>query len=148
MENASKALIIAGAILLAILIISLGILIYNQAADITNSNSMSSLELTQFNSQFTQYNGNQRGSVVNSILNQVIASNSLEENKERPIQVVYKAGSSGTETTQISSGGTSITGTQTYSSGVTYEISCSYSTSGNNNGLVNKITITGPASST
>ena len=31
MENASKALIIAGAILLAILIISLGILIFSQA---------------------------------------------------------------------------------------------------------------------
>ena len=31
MENASKALIIAGAILLAILLISLGIMIFNQA---------------------------------------------------------------------------------------------------------------------
>ena len=41
MENASKALIIAGAILLAILIISLGILIYNQAAGIANGNAMS-----------------------------------------------------------------------------------------------------------
>ena len=33
MENASKALIIAGAILLAILLISLGIMIFNQAQD-------------------------------------------------------------------------------------------------------------------
>ena len=34
MENASKALIIAGAILLAILLISLGIMIFNQAQQI------------------------------------------------------------------------------------------------------------------
>ena len=33
MENASKALIIAGAILLSILIIGLGMYIYNMAAD-------------------------------------------------------------------------------------------------------------------
>ena len=33
MENASKALIIAGAILLAILIISLGLIVYNQAKE-------------------------------------------------------------------------------------------------------------------
>ena len=32
MENASKALIIAGAILISILIISLGVIIYQQAA--------------------------------------------------------------------------------------------------------------------
>ena len=37
MENASKALIIAGAILLAILIISLGIMIYQQASSIRSS---------------------------------------------------------------------------------------------------------------
>ena len=36
MENASKALIIAGAILLAILLISLGIMIFNQAQDTVN----------------------------------------------------------------------------------------------------------------
>ena len=33
MENASKALIIAGAILLSILIIGMGMFIYNQAQD-------------------------------------------------------------------------------------------------------------------
>ena len=33
MENASKALIIAGAILLSILLISLGLIVYNQAKE-------------------------------------------------------------------------------------------------------------------
>ena len=40
MENASKALIIAGAILLAILLISLGIMIFNQAQDTVSNKSM------------------------------------------------------------------------------------------------------------
>ena len=44
MENASKALIIAGAILLAILIISLGIVIYNQAAGVVNTDQLNSVE--------------------------------------------------------------------------------------------------------
>ena len=40
MENASKALIIAGAILLAILLISLGIMIYTQAQNTVQNSGM------------------------------------------------------------------------------------------------------------
>ena len=47
MENASKALIIAGAILLSILIISLGILIFSQAQDTINSINMSEQEIME-----------------------------------------------------------------------------------------------------
>ncbi len=76
MENASKALIIAGAILLSILIISLGIMIFSQASEVVDSNSMSELEITQFNSKFISYMGpNVRGAQVNSLLNQVIQNN-------------------------------------------------------------------------
>lgn len=46
MENASKALIIAGAILLAILLISLGIMIFNQAQDTVTNSGMTEAELT------------------------------------------------------------------------------------------------------
>ena len=41
MENASKALIIAGAILLSILLISLGIMIFTQAQDATKNSGTS-----------------------------------------------------------------------------------------------------------
>jgi len=76
MENASKALIIAGAILLAILIISLGIMIYNQAAGVVNNNSMSEVEISTFNQKFMQYEGtNVRGAQVNALLNAVVQSN-------------------------------------------------------------------------
>ncbi len=77
MENASKALIIAGAILLAILLISLGILIFNQAQDTVNNSGMSQAEITAFNNKFLKYEGNrQKGSVVKSLINEVLASNS------------------------------------------------------------------------
>ena len=77
MENASKALIIAGAILLAILLISLGILIFSQAQDTVNNSGMSQAEITAFNNKFLKYEGNrQKGSVVKSLINEVLASNS------------------------------------------------------------------------
>lgn len=78
MENASKALIIAGAILLAILLISLGIFIFNQAQDTVNNSGMTEAEISSFNNKFLKYEGTQKGSVVKSAINEVIASNSDE----------------------------------------------------------------------
>ena len=78
MENASKALIIAGAILLAILIISLGILIYNQASGVVTNNSMDEVSIQTFNNKFLQYAGEQKGSAVRSLISQVEASNAAD----------------------------------------------------------------------
>ena len=76
MENASKALIIAGAILLAILIISLGIMIYNQASGVVDSNAMDEAAVTSFNQRFRQYEGNNiRGSNVNAMIDAIIQNN-------------------------------------------------------------------------
>lgn len=87
MENASKALIIAGAILLAILIISLGILIYNQASGVVGNNTMSEVDIQTFNQKFTQYVGEQRGSAVRSLIQQVQASNAAEGNEQRQVNI-------------------------------------------------------------
>ena len=92
MENASKALIIAGAILLAILIISLGILIYNQAAGIANGNAMSEVEITQFNTQFTQYEGRQSGTTVRSLLQKVISNNLNADDSSKKVKVFDSTG--------------------------------------------------------
>ena len=78
MENASKALIIAGAILLAILIISLGILIYNQASGVVTDNSMDEVSIQTFNNKFLQYAGDQKGAAVRALLAQVSASNASD----------------------------------------------------------------------
>ena len=81
MENASKALIIAGAILLAILLISLGIMIFNQAQDTVDNSGMSQAEITAFNNKFLKYEGTQqKGTVVKSLVNEVISNNANSSN--------------------------------------------------------------------
>ena len=72
MENASKALIIAGAILISIILISIGILVVNAAGDVTDraSTTMDAQAVQVFNQQFANYEDqNQRGSNVKSLLN-------------------------------------------------------------------------------
>lgn len=81
MENASKALLIAGAILLAILIISLGLMAYQQAKNTVGSSNLSKTEIESFNSQWENYLGtNKTASEVRSLYSAVIAHNASEEN--------------------------------------------------------------------
>lgn len=69
MENASKALIIAGAILLAVLIIALGMLIFNQAKGAAGGINLDSQKITAYNGEFTSYFGdNVNGSQVRSLV--------------------------------------------------------------------------------
>lgn len=76
MENATKALLIAAAVLIAILIISLGIVVYNMASETISSVNFSDQEITAFNDKFDQYAGdNVRGSEVNAMLKTVLESN-------------------------------------------------------------------------
>ena len=80
MENASKALIIAGAILLAILIIGLGVYIYRQAAGVIDTGTMDQLVVSQFNAQFEPYLGNNvSGSNVKQLIKIIKASNRAKD---------------------------------------------------------------------
>ena len=54
MENASKALIIAGAIILSILIISLAMFIYQQAAAAVGKTGIDEQKVKSYNSPFEQ----------------------------------------------------------------------------------------------
>lgn len=146
MENASKALIIAGAILLAILIISLGIMIYNQAAGVVNNNAMSEVEISSFNQKFTQYEGtNVRGAQVNALLNQIQQNNvTYQEDTSKQVEVSVTATT--WQTGNKPSG--KITGASAYAkanTGATYNVSYTTNTK---TGLVNKITITDAGSTT
>lgn len=102
MENASQALIIAGAILLAILIIAIGMYIYNSAqSNITSSiDSMSTQEKEAHNNQFESYKGKQTGSQISSLITRVIANaNTYREESEKVpnVTVTDKITNSGTE---------------------------------------------------
>ena len=83
MENASKALIIAGAILISILLISVGIMIFNSSNGLFSSatRSMSDQEKQMFNQKFTIYEGTKvSGSSVKELQRLVAANNADEEN--------------------------------------------------------------------
>ena len=124
MENASKALIIAGAILLAILLISLGIIIFSQAQDTINNSGMSQAELQTFNQQFVKYEGAQKGTVVKSMMQEVLAVN---------------ANGSGYTITVKDDNDANVTDTKDIKAGTTYDIELQY----NNNGRVSVIKIGG-----
>lgn len=98
MENASKALIIAGAILLSILIIAIGMYIYNSSTNsITNAaGQISQQDIQAFNNQFIMYEGKQVGTNVKALLTTIasICKENAEEETRLP-DVHFKAKSSG-----------------------------------------------------
>lgn len=89
MENASKALIIAGAILLAILIIGLGVYVFGIAkGSLGNiSKTMDPTKVAAYNSEFEQYEGTQSGSNARALYNVIRSHNNA--NKDDPtLQIV------------------------------------------------------------
>lgn len=78
MENASKALIIAGAILISILLISVGIIIMNAINDPVKqgADTASSQAVEIFNSKFTGYAG--QGVDYNTAKQCIVACNSTK----------------------------------------------------------------------
>lgn len=83
MENASKALIIAGAILLSILIIGLGMLIFNQAKDAMSNTGMDKQKIDAYNSDFEAYVGtNVNGTRVRSLIDTVRTHNISTQDDE------------------------------------------------------------------
>lgn len=86
MENASKALIIAGSVLIAILVISLGLLIFKSTSGTTDQTQElgKTLEVQQFNSQFLKYCGESvKGSQVRTLCEVIIAHNANSENSKK-----------------------------------------------------------------
>ena len=82
MENASKALIIAGAVLISILLIAVGVMIFNQATGVFDETGAQMDEQTvrMFNQKFEGYDGQQRGSSVKSLISTVITNNDMDQN--------------------------------------------------------------------
>ena len=80
MENASKAMIMAGGVLIGILILSLAVYLFadfgTTAAEINKQNEQS--QITQFNSKFTSYEG-KAGITIYDIV--TVAGYAYENNK-------------------------------------------------------------------
>lgn len=103
MENATKALLIAAAVLIAILIISLGLVVYNNSANTVNQANLSSQEIQAQNEKFTRYNGNnKRGSEVNSLLQTALNYNLNTTDDGNKVTVTGKNGAPSLATTATS----------------------------------------------
>ena len=91
MENASKALIIAGAILISILLISIGIILINSGRDITSTGAsqMQSQKISAFNNKFLAYEGIKKGSEISGLVNEANASNATDSEHK---VIVYATG--------------------------------------------------------
>lgn len=80
MENASKALIIAGAILISIVLVSVGVLVVQNLNPDEALSQMDQQAIDSFNSKFVGSDGTSvRGTVVKSLLSNVITSNGANE---------------------------------------------------------------------
>ncbi len=139
MENASKALLIAGAVLVVILIIGVGMLIYTSATGAIQEgvNRMSVQEQNMFNQQFEQYVGSRiNGSNVRALLQNI--RNSNNQNADVPTKQVKVTGvvTSKTENNIQTISGTDITGINTANS---YTVTADDT---DNDGLIDTVSIT------
>ena len=87
MENASKALIIAGAILISILIVGLGVIIYNNVSGIASDTSgIDQQAVSSHNSPIESYfSDHTSGSNVRALLTQVQANNSAANRNDEVV---------------------------------------------------------------
>lgn len=92
MENASKALIIAGSIILAVLIIVFGMYIYNQAVGIGKNINMTEYELQAYNSKFINFEGKVSGTKARELCDVMKQHNIANStNKETGVFPFYNA---------------------------------------------------------
>lgn len=143
MENASKALIIAGAILLSILLISLGILVYNNAKGTISDANLDSEAAQTFNTKISQYCGKKKNANdMNGLVAAISASNGAQTGKSDVHYITltvtglenYYTGDATIDADGAKSGGKSY---PNFSAGVTYQ--ASYTTDAT--GYINAVTI-------
>lgn len=148
MENASKALIIAGAILLAIAIIGVGMFVFQQVSGIITDNAdFSSEEIEAYNQTFTAYEGNNvKGTNAKTLCKKINSHNLAAEDpseliilttsdleKTPKVAAPTEEGVAGTSSTDINTIKNSIL------SGKTYKVTIATDP---NTGLVSSVGIT------
>lgn len=148
MENASKALIMAGAVLVAILIVSLGVVIFNNFSKSVKDNAnMDEQEIANFNSKLTPYMGDSiSGSQVNALIQLVISIDSSAYNSNelgKAVTISYKSNNGEDNTISVNKDSGVVNSnnlaTKKVETGVGkfYKVTSEYG----NNGLINKITV-------
>lgn len=128
MENATKALIIAAAVLVAIIIITLTLGVVNQGREAMQGADMSDTEKETYNQKFLQYEGtNVPATTVNALLNTILTSNQNEADKNSTRNVTVDGNAGAAVNTN------NVTKVQ---NGNYYNVTCNL-----DNGLVTSVTI-------
>lgn len=147
MENASKALIIAGAILISILIIALGVFIYQRAAG--SAQDVGGLDETQVqsvNQKFENYEGNSvSGSDVRALIDLVRTNNNTYPSTggdNRSIEI--KSTATGLTPASAESAANLGTLKNNVKTGSSYKVTISGYDGGPDGGYVSEITIANP----
>lgn len=145
MENASKALIIAGAILLSVLLISLGILVFQNAKGTISDTNLDSEVAQTFNNKISQYCGKKKNANdMNGLVAAISSSNGAQKGKSDTHYIkLTVTGLTGYYTGAAQSGysvsGTTVTTVSTnypnFSAGVTYQASYTVDAAGYINGV-------------
>ena len=137
MENASKALIIAGAILLSILIIALGVFVFNQAKGAMGNTGLDDQKAAANNQKFEAYEGGAvKGSQVKALIDTVRTNNNSKTNDNDYQEVSVNSKTAAADLTSIKN---SIQASSSYVVTIS-----AYSNSGATKGYVSAIIIIGP----
>lgn len=95
MENASKALIIAGSILLSILIIALGMYIFSTSSSTSDVGVLNETEIQTFNAKFEKYKGSQLGSNVDALITALRSNATSNKGAKEKVPTVVPSGITG-----------------------------------------------------
>lgn len=141
MENASKALIIAGAILLSIAIIGIGMYVFQMAQSTIGKANMSGQEIDAYNSEFLKYNGKINGATAKALCGVIRTHNMTNDDVSKQIVLDTQTKCTGATIDDTTTGTTSqdITKMQNaLNAGTRYEVEFDFTSTG----LIKKISIT------
>ena len=137
MENASKALIIAGSVILAVLIIVLAFYFFNIGSGVGKSINMSEYEIQAFNSKFLMYEGEISGSQAKQLCD-VIENHNAAYSNDASKQIAVAEVSQDAKATDASKIGQARSRKSHIQEGLTYKVTIGYDTA---TGLITNIGI-------
>jgi len=139
MENATKALLIAAAVLIAILIISLTLVIYRQGSEAIAGSDLSEVEAAEFNGKFTVYQGKSVSTAqVNALLQTVFSHNKKEQASGSARYVSVTVTNSASSTVASLASDATATSVPSVSGSSYYTVTCNYTGT-----IITSITVTG-----
>ena len=138
MENASKALIIAGAILIAIVLIAVGVLVVNNMNEPVEQGveGMTDQAKQIFNRKFESYQGTQNANNVRALLSAIRASNESDTQIHK-VQVTYKSDESTSDITNSTDEDKITEAQEDITTDATYTVKFEY-----DSGVITSVTIT------